>query len=69
MKESIYKNYDELALFLNGKMLSNLLGISQSSAYELMHNIDFPTIKIGNRMVVPKEELLEWIKRNTNDGR
>ena len=37
MKESIYKTYDELPLFLNAATAAKLLGISISSMYELMH--------------------------------
>lgn len=36
MNESIYKSYDELPLFLNAPMVAGLLGVSPSSAYELM---------------------------------
>ena len=42
MLESIIKNYDELPLFLNAKNLSKVLGLSESSVYELMHEKDFP---------------------------
>ena len=35
MKNSIYKNYDELPLFLNAKTLAEVFGIAPSSAYEL----------------------------------
>ena len=42
MNESIYKSYDELPLFLNAKMVAQLLGVSPSSAYELMHERGFP---------------------------
>ena len=37
MKESKYKDYDELPVFLNARMVADLLGVSQSTAYELMH--------------------------------
>ena len=63
MKESIYKSYDELPLFLNAETVAKLLGISPSSAYELMHEKGFPVLKIGNRMVVPKEKLREWVEQ------
>ena len=56
MKESVYKNYDELPLFLNSATVSKMLGVSPSSAYELMHEPGFPVLKIGSRMVVPKEQ-------------
>ena len=57
MLESIIKNYDELPLFLNAKNLSKVLGLSESSVYELMHEKGFPSICIGSRLVVPKEPL------------
>ena len=37
MKESIVKSYEELPLFLNAQAVANVLGVSPSSAYELMH--------------------------------
>ena len=51
MKESIYKSYDELPLFLNAETVAKLLGVSPSSGYELMHEKGFPVLKIGSRMV------------------
>ena len=65
MKKSIYKNYDELPLFLNAKILAEVLGIAPSSAYELMHEKGFPTLKVGNRLLVEKSKFKEWIERNT----
>ncbi len=62
MKESIYKSYDELPLFLNAEMVAKLLGVSPSSAYELMHEKDFPSMRIGNRLIIPKESFQEWVK-------
>ena len=55
MKESIYKRYEELPLFLNAATVTKVLGVSPSSGYELMHEPGFPVLRIGNRMVVPKE--------------
>lgn len=68
MKESIYKSYDELPLFLNADAVAKVLGIAPSSAYELMHEKDFPTLRIGNRMVVPKEKFITWVERHTKGG-
>lgn len=64
MKESLFKSYDELPLFLNAELVANLLGISQSSGYELMHERGFPVLKIGSRLVVPKEKFRAWVERN-----
>ena len=68
MKNSIHKSYDELPLFLNAKMVAQVLGVSVSSGYELMHEPGFPVLRIGNRMVVPKEQFIQWVKEHTGGG-
>lgn len=65
MKESIYKNYEELPLFLNAKTLAEVLGVAPSSAYELIHEKCFPVLKVGNRLLVEKSKFIEWVERNT----
>ena len=65
MKEATYTNFEELPLFLNAETRSKLLGVSVSSCYELMHEKDFPAIRIGSRLVVPKEKLQLWIDGKT----
>jgi len=65
MKESIYKNSDQLPLFLNAKTVAEVLGIAPSSAYEIMHEKGFPVLKVGNRLLVEKDKFKEWINRNT----
>ena len=69
MKKSIYQNYEELPLFLNSETVAKTLGVSPSSAYELMHEPDFPVLRIGNRMVVPKEQFIQWVMEHTGGGR
>jgi len=68
MKKSEYKSYDELPLFLNAAMVAKVLGVSLSSGYELMHEPDFPVLKVGSRMVVPKEKFVEWVEQHTCGG-
>ena len=65
MKESIYKTYDDLPLFLNATIVAQVLGISAASSYELMHEKDFPVLKVGSRMVVPKEKFIAWVEQQT----
>ena len=62
MKSSVYKSYDELPLFLNSDTVAKTLGIAPSSAYELMHEKDFPVIKIGSRLVVPRDKFIAWVE-------
>ena len=62
MKKSNYKSYDELSLFLNAAMVAAVLGVSPSSAYELMRKPGFPVLRVGSRMVVPKEQFIQWVE-------
>ena len=68
MKLSEYKSYDDLPLFLNASTVAKVLGVSPSSGYEL-HEADFPVLKVGSRMVVPKEKFVEWVERHTGGQR
>ena len=65
MKESNYKTYEELPLFLNAETVANVLGIAMSSAYELMKEQGFPSLRIGNRLIVPKEKFMAWVEQQT----
>lgn len=49
-------------------MVAQVLGVAPSSAYELMHEKDFPTLRVGSRMVVPKEKFIEWVGQHTMGG-
>ena len=65
MKESVYKSYDELPLFLNAETVAKVLGVSPSSGYELMHEQGFTSLKIGSRIVIPKEAFIRWVEDHT----
>ena len=65
MNECTYKSFDELPLMLNVVQVAAVLGISRAGAYELVHSEGFPALKIGSRIVVPKDKLREWIDTNT----
>lgn len=62
MREAVVKSYEELPLFLNAQMVADVLGVSISSAYELMHEMHFPALRIGNRLVVPKDHFRQWVE-------
>ena len=68
MKESHYKSYDDLPLFLNAKTVAKVLRVSPSSGYELLHDPGFPVMRVGNRMVVPKEQFIQWVSDHTGGG-
>ena len=58
-----YTSLEQLPLALSADDVAQVLGISRANAYTLMHSKGFPTIKIGKRMTVPKDKLIEWIDK------
>ena len=69
MKESVFTNYDELPLFLNAQLVAQTLGIGRASAYELMAEKNFPAIRIGSRIVVPKDKFRQWVEQQTGGAK
>ena len=65
MKKVQFRSYEELPLMLSVPEMAAALGISRAGAYELVRTEGFPALKIGSRIVIPKDELQEWEKRNT----
>lgn len=45
--------------------IAAILGISRAGAYELARSHGFPALRIGSRIVVPKDRFIEWINTNT----
>ena len=58
-------NFDSYPPILNASQLSEMLGISRAGAYQLLHQENFPTLRIGKRMLVPKDKLVVWIDQHT----
>ncbi len=51
-------------LTLSVEEAGKLLGVSRQIAYQLSRRADFPTLRIGRRVLVPRKQLEEWIERN-----
>jgi len=60
-------SYEQLPLMLNANQLSKTLSISRAGAYELMHSKGFPTLRIGKRMMVSKDQLIKWVETRSGD--
>ena len=63
--DSVYTSFDQLPVIVTAEELAKLLCVSRTHAYTLMHKKGFPTLYIGNRMVVQKDHLLEWLSKQT----
>ena len=64
-----YAERSELPLLLSVPELAGVLGISRSGAYELVKERGFPTLKIGSRILVPRDKLVAWIDRKSAGGK
>ena len=60
-----YYSNDQLPCMLNADKIAKYLEISRAGAYELMHSEGFPLIRIGKRMIVPRDKFLEWVDNQT----
>jgi excisionase family DNA binding protein len=60
-----YTTFQDLPVILCADEVAKALRISRANAYNLMRSEGFPTLKIGKRMSVPREKLIEWIEANT----
>ena len=69
MKMSVCKSYDDLPLFLNANLLAKVLGVSISTAYEVMHEPGFPVLRVGSRMVVSKEKFIQWAEERSGGAK
>ena len=58
-----YTSLEQLPVTLCADDVAKVLGISRANAYNLMRSKGFPTLKIGKRMIVPKDKLIEWIDK------
>ena len=61
MKTSAYKNYDDLPLLLNASLVAQVLGVSPSSGYELMH-----VVVTTHRRILQRQK--EYDRRHPRDA-
>ena len=65
MKKGTFKAYEDLPLMLSVPEMGAALGISRAGAYELARSEGFPALRIGTRIVIPKDKLQEWVDKQT----
>ena len=56
-----------LPTVLTMQHVQEILGISRAKTYELAHRREFPVVRLGRTMRVPREAFLRWL--NTQASR
>ena len=69
MRSTKFKRYEDLPLTLTAPEVGEVLGISRAAAYELVRSKGFPSIRIGTRILVPKDKLIAWINEQVEVNR
>ena len=59
--KSTYTNIEDLPLTLKAHEAAAVLRISKSKVYELARRESFPAIRIGKRVVIPRDKLIQWM--------
>ena len=59
--KSTYTNIEDLPLTLTAREAAEVLRISKSKVYELARTESFPAVRIGKRVVIPRDKLIEWM--------
>ena len=47
---------------------ARLLGVSRPTLYQLLNRADFPSFRVGSRVLISVAGLQEWIDRQTKEG-
>ena len=67
----MYKNIDDLPITFGPNQLAEILGISRNKAYELANRPDFPTYRMGRKIIISKKHFIQWMDlhfSDTDDG-
>jgi hypothetical protein len=60
------ESFEAMPDVLDAGQLAEALHLSKAGAYNLLNRPDFPTLRIGGRKLVMKNDLLIWLKSHTN---
>ena len=63
MSDQIFNHLPDI---LYASEIASALRISRAGAYNLLSSADFPTLHIGRRNLVMKNDLIQWLKSHTN---
>ena len=47
-------------LTITAKEAAAMLGVSMNTIYELSHREDFPSVRVGKRVLISRKRFIEW---------
>ena len=58
------RNFEDYPVMLEASDIQAILRISRANVYKLINSRAFPTLKIGKRILVERDDLVSWIRAN-----
>lgn len=49
------------------KEMAEVMSIGLNKAYDMVNSNEVPNIKVGKRIVVPKEQLVKWMAKKAGE--
>lgn len=56
------KDFDDLPALLCVGDLERIFPLSRAGIYNLVGSTGFPAVRVGRRIIIPKDDLIAWIK-------
>ena len=47
--------------------LQRVMRVGKNTAYQLVNRADFPKLRVGNRILIPREAFLRWLDQQTKE--
>ena len=68
MKQTKYTSHEQLPMMMTVRDLADVMGLSLAGCYDLVRSEGFPHLRIGSRILIPKEKFLVWLDQKSSEG-
>jgi excisionase family DNA binding protein len=65
MPEETANDWAQAPVMMRVRDIQFLFGVSQKTAYDLVNRRDFPKLRVGRAIRVPKAALQRWVEART----
>lgn len=56
-----FTNFDQLPIMLTVEQVAQILNLSKTNAYCLFNSTNFPSMKVGKKWLISKNNFMKWI--------
>ncbi|WP_066639194.1 helix-turn-helix domain-containing protein [Desulfolucanica intricata] len=62
------KGHNDLPMIMTVELTAQVLGLNKGTVYEMIRQKRIPAVKVGRRLLVPRDALLDWITKEAMDN-